>query len=85
MKPVEKLTKRDRRALVVESAKKLLQKAIAAGYKLWQPGEVVTMSDRAYLVRDDGSWKRLHPGEELKINGTLYQVRPDGRTFKKVS
>lgn len=75
----EKLTKRDRRALIVELAKKLLQKAVAAGYRPWGPGEIVYMSDRSYLVRKDGSWKRLDPGMIVRIGRADYEVGPKGR------
>jgi hypothetical protein len=75
----EKLTKTERRIVVRELAKKLLQKAIAAGYRLWQPGEIVEMSDRSYLVRKDGSWKRLDPGAIVRIGRVDYEVGPRGK------
>jgi hypothetical protein len=78
------LTRNDKRTLIREGAAKILKKAIAAGYKLWQPGEIVAMSDRAYLVQQSGAWKRLFPLQELQINGTLFQVGTDGRTLRKV-
>jgi len=75
----EELTKRDRRTLAIALAKKLFQKAIAAGYRLWRPGEIVEMSDRSYLVRKDGSWKRLDPGMIVRIGRVDYEVGPKGK------
>jgi len=75
----EKPTKTIRRSLVTELAKKLLQKAIAAGYQLWRPGEIVYMSDRSYLIRKDGSWKRLDPGMIVRVGRADYEVGPKGR------
>jgi hypothetical protein len=74
----EKLTKTERRLKIAEAAKKLLQKAIAAGYQLWKPGEIVQMSDRSYLVRKDGSWKRLDPGMVILIGRREYLVGARG-------
>jgi hypothetical protein len=75
----EKLTKTERRIVVADLAKKLLQRAIAAGYQLWKPGEIVEMSDRSYLVRKDGSWKRLDPGMIIRIGKAHYEVGPRGK------
>jgi hypothetical protein len=82
----ETLTKTERRIVVREMAKKLLQRAIAAGYKFWKPGEIVEMSDRSYLVRKDGSWKRLDPGMIIRIGRADYEVGPRGKlTFLKAT
>jgi hypothetical protein len=74
----ERLTKTERRNMVAEGAKKILQRAIAAGYKFWRAGEIVQMSDRAYLVRKDG-WRRLDPGMVITLGRADYLVGPKGR------
>jgi hypothetical protein len=74
-----KLTKRDRRGLIAEAAKQLLQKAMGLGYQLWRPGEIVYMSDRSYLVRRDGSWKRLDPGMIVHLGRADHEVGPKGK------
>jgi hypothetical protein len=37
------------------------------------------MSDRSYLVRKDGSWKRLDPGMIVRIGRVDYEVGPKGK------
>lgn len=77
--PDLKPTKRERRFLIAEGARNILQKAIELGYRLWQPNEIIQMSDRSYLVRKDGSWKRLDPGMVVRIGRADYEVGPKGK------
>ncbi len=89
MKPAKpepiKLTKRDRRILSLRRAKEIFKKLLHAGWKGWQPGEIITTSDRSYLVREDGSWKRLVPGEVILIRKTPFEVNADGKTFRRLA
>lgn len=79
------LTRRDRLLLKIRQAKELFEKVMAAGFRFWQPGELIALSDRSYMVRADGSWRRLWPGELISIAKHQYRVTNDGRHFDKVA
>jgi len=81
----EKLTKRDRRIQVADYARKVLQKAMAGGFKLWRPGEVVEMSDRSYFVQPDGSWKRLRAGDVIRVGRFDFEVGADGKRLTRMT
>jgi hypothetical protein len=43
------------------------------------PKQERIMSDRTYLVRDDGSWRRLIVGTAVQVGKTTYHIGPNGR------
>lgn len=77
----QKPTKTERRSLAARLAMAIFHKAMTLGYKPWRIGEIVELSDRAYLVRREG-WKRLRPGMIVAIGRADYEVGSNGRDLK---
>lgn len=61
--------------------RKLFAKKRIAWSPFRSPGDIVHMSDRSYLVRKDGSWKRLVPGDVIQVGKQGFRVGPNGRTL----
>ena len=48
----------DRKAMSLWARAKAFARAIDRGFRPWQPGQIILMSDRQYEVQRNGEWHR---------------------------